>query len=151
MSMQAVGTRAVTDAWSQVATFVSAVEAGLGRWLTTTYGLGLTEYRALVHLSQSPDNELRVNDLAHKIGLNQSSATRLISRLEDKSLIYRDTCPDDRRGIFAVLTEDGMATVRKARNPYETTLNDIVADVAGSAGGQLGRALAALGDRVLAM
>lgn len=149
--MQGVGTRAVTDAWSQVATFVSAVEAGLGRWLTTTYGLSLTEYRALVHLSQAPDRELRVNDLAHKIGLNQSSVTRLISRLEDKSLIYRDTCPDDRRGIFAVLTEKGVATVRKARDPYETTLSDIVTDIAGPGGGQLGRALAAIGDRVLAM
>lgn len=149
--MQGVGTRAVTGAWSEVATFVSAVEASLGRWLTTTYGLGLTEYRALVHLSKAPDRELRVNDLAQKVGLNQSSVTRLFSRLEGKALIYRDTCPDDGRGIFAVLTEKGEATVHKARDPYETTLSDIVTDIAGPDGGQLGRALAAIGDRVLAM
>jgi DNA-binding MarR family transcriptional regulator len=150
MSMQGTGLRAVTGPWLEVTTFVSAVEAGLARWLTTTYGLGLTEYRALVHLSKAPDRELRVNDLAHKVGLNQSSVTRLLSRLEGKSLVYRDTCPDDGRGIFAVLTDKGEDTVRKARDPYETTLSGIVTDVARPDSGQLGRALGAISDRVLA-
>jgi DNA-binding MarR family transcriptional regulator len=150
MAMQGTRARAVTGPWSEVATFVSAVEASLARWLTKAYGLGLTEYRALVHLSKAPDRELRVNDLAHEVGLDQSSVTRLLSRLEGKALVYRDTCPDDGRGIFAVLTDKGEAIVGQARDPYETTLGGIVTDIAGPNSRQLGRALATIGDRILA-
>ncbi|MFD2348280.1 hypothetical protein ACFSTC_01095 [Nonomuraea ferruginea] len=66
--------------WSQVAAFTSAIDTALGKWLVDVHRIGLTEYRALAHLTQAPDKELRVNDLAQKIGLNQSSATRLVSR-----------------------------------------------------------------------
>ena len=154
MHMQGVSARDMTGAWTRVATFVATVEASLGRWLTANHGLGLTEYRALVHLSKAPDRELRINDLARQVGLNQSSVTRLLSRLESKALAYRDTCPDDGRGIFAVLTDEGQAAVNEVREPYETTLSNLVADIAaqtaGPGGHQLGRALTAIGDRVAA-
>lgn len=109
----------LSAAWSQVAAFASAMDASLGRWLTETHRIGLTDYRALEHLSQASDKELRVNDLAQRAGLNQSSVTRLVSRLEAKNLTYRDTCPDDGRGVYAVITEQGEALLREVQGAYE--------------------------------
>lgn len=120
----------VSSAWSQVTAFVSAVDASLGRWLTDAYRVGLTEYRALVHLSQAADKELRVNDLAQRVGLNQSSVTRLVSRLEAKGLTRRDICPDDGRGVYAVITEQGEALVKRVRGPYEERVRELLGSAA---------------------
>jgi DNA-binding MarR family transcriptional regulator len=114
--------------WSQIAVFASAVDAGLGKWLTDRYSIGLTEYRAIAHLAQASDKELRVNDLAQKVGLNQSSVTRLVSRLEAKGLTVRDVCPDDGRGVYAVVTERGEALLQEVRAPYEERLLELLRD-----------------------
>ncbi|GAB2522655.1 MarR family winged helix-turn-helix transcriptional regulator [Nocardiopsis aegyptia] len=114
--------------WARIATFASAVDASLGKWLTERYGIGLTEYRAIAHLAQAPDRELRVNDLAQKVGLNQSSVTRLVSRLESKDLTVRDVCPDDGRGVYAVITERGRTLLQEVRAPYEERLLELLRD-----------------------
>ncbi|WGW12959.1 MarR family transcriptional regulator [Saxibacter everestensis] len=122
--------RDVSSDWSQIAVFAAAVDASLGKWLTERHGIGLTEYRSIAYLSQAPDKELRVNDLAQKVGLNQSSVTRLVSRLEAKGLTNRDICPDDGRGVYAVITEKGEALLRDARTPYEEHIRDLLQNAA---------------------
>ena len=74
--------------WEQVAAAVSAIDTSIGKWLTAQYNIGLTEYRALEHISASPTHELRITELAQKLGLNQSSVTRLVGRMEDKNLAF---------------------------------------------------------------
>ncbi|MCI2266021.1 MarR family winged helix-turn-helix transcriptional regulator [Sediminivirga luteola] len=120
----------LSSAWTQAAAFTAAVDAKLGKWLTDTYGIGLSEYRAMNHLRLAPDKELRVNELAHKTGLNQSSMTRLLSRLEAKSLTYRDTCPDDGRGVYAVISDEGEALVARMREDYDAKLRSLVIESA---------------------
>lgn len=129
--------------WSRVAAFASAVDASLGKWLLDDHRVGLTEYRALAHLVVAPDGELRVNDLASRVGLNQSSVTRLIGRLDAKGLTRRDTCPDDARGVYAVITHQGAALVEEVQGPYEERVRELLGEVAAHLphvdAGQLGR------------
>ncbi|SET77079.1 MarR family winged helix-turn-helix transcriptional regulator [Nonomuraea wenchangensis] len=113
-------------AWSRVAEFASAVDASLDKWLTHTYRLGLTEFRALTFLSQAPGKELRVNDLAQRVGLNPSSTTRLVSRLEAKGLTHRDVCPDDGRGVYAVIDERAEKLLAEVRGPYEDRVQELL-------------------------
>lgn len=122
--------RDVSSDWSRVAVFASALDVSLGKWLADRHGVGLTEYRAIEHLSQAPDKELRVNDLALRVGLNQSSVTRLISRLEAKELTYRDVCPEDGRGVYAVITERGQALLRDAGTAYEERVHELLSEAA---------------------
>ena len=114
--------------WEQVVAAVSAIDASIGKWLTVQYNIGLTEYRALEHISASPMHELRITELAQKLGLNQSSVTRLVGRMEDKNLAFRDTCPDDARGIFAVITDHGLETVTHIQTAYEAKIQEILKD-----------------------
>lgn len=116
----------VSSDWSQVAVFAAAVDASLDKWLMDRHNIGLTEYRAIAHLSQASDKELRVNDLAVKVGLNQSSVTRLVSRLQAKGLTYRDVCPDDGRGVYAVITEQGQALLREAGTAYSERVRELL-------------------------
>lgn len=113
-------------AWEQVAAAVSAVDTSLGKWLAAKYNIGLTEYRALQHISASPTHELRITELAQKLGLNQSSTTRLVGRMEEKNLAFRDTCPDDARGIFAVITNHGNETAARIQGTYEAKIRELL-------------------------
>ncbi|MDA0647325.1 MarR family winged helix-turn-helix transcriptional regulator [Nonomuraea ferruginea] len=130
MHMQIYG---LGSQWSQVAAFTSAIDTALGKWLVDVHRIGLTEYRALAHLTQAPDKELRVNDLAQKIGLNQSSATRLVSRLESKGVARRDVCADDGRGVYAVLTPEGEALAREVRASYDERIGELLASASAEA------------------
>ena len=72
----------LTDQWTEVARDVSFIESALNRWLENSFSIGLTEFRAALLISKSPDRELRITELAQQLGLSQSSATRLVERME---------------------------------------------------------------------
>ncbi|ACL67576.1 transcriptional regulator, MarR family [Anaeromyxobacter dehalogenans 2CP-1] len=110
------------DAWLELVQLVAQVEADLGKVLQARHGLGLTEFRALELLARAPDSELRMQELAGQLRLNQSSVSRMVERLERGGLTVRDLCPDDKRGVYTVLTERGRARLEGARPDYARAL-----------------------------
>jgi DNA-binding MarR family transcriptional regulator len=78
-----------------------------------TQGLTHDDYGVLVALSESPDDRLRMAELAERSVESRSRLSHHIGRLEAKGLVARASCPDDRRGAFAVLTADGRATIER--------------------------------------
>ncbi|MBN7755804.1 MarR family transcriptional regulator [Nitratireductor aquimarinus] len=111
-----------SDAWLRLVHTVSTVESDIARMLTSEHGIGLSEYRALQALAKAPDRELRMQDLATHLQLNQSSISRMVERMERSGLTVRDVCADDKRGVFSVITEKGEARLEEARADYETAL-----------------------------
>ncbi|WP_449066493.1 MarR family winged helix-turn-helix transcriptional regulator [Planomonospora algeriensis] len=77
------------------------------------FGLSLNDYEILVNLSESPGHRMRMSDLADATIQSRSRLSHQISRMEAADLVARETCPDDRRGTFAVLTGHGWATIQK--------------------------------------
>jgi DNA-binding MarR family transcriptional regulator len=73
----------------------------------------LSWYDALYELYLAPDRRLRMNELARSALLSRSGLTRLVDRLEKEKLIERRTCPEDRRVLYAQLTEKGIEVLRK--------------------------------------
>lgn len=112
-----------SDSWLRLVHAVATVEADLGKVLQERHGLGLSDYRALRILSRSPDSELRMQDLAANLHLNQSSVSRMVERLERGGLTIRDLCPDDKRGVYTVLTDKGRSRLESARGDYEKALD----------------------------
>lgn len=125
-----VRTRDLSADWCQVAAVVAAVDTTLSKWLAENYGIGLTEYRAALLLGRASGNELRITELAHRVGLTQSSVTRLVGRMESKHLVVRDTCPDDGRGVYAVITDRGLDAIKEIREPYEAKICDLLQNAA---------------------
>ncbi|SFJ05555.1 DNA-binding transcriptional regulator, MarR family [Streptosporangium canum] len=78
-----------------------------------TFGLSVNDYEILVNLSESPGHRMRMSDLADATIQSRSRLSHQISRMEAAGLVARETCADDRRGTFAVLTEHGWATIQK--------------------------------------
>lgn len=67
----------------------------------------LSWYDVLFALSEAPEQKLRLHELAQSVLLTRSNLTRLVDRLEVAGLIHREKCSSDRRGAFAVMTEEG--------------------------------------------
>ncbi|MDI2128133.1 MarR family transcriptional regulator [Yinghuangia seranimata] len=120
--------------WDALITLHARVEHELGRALQRSHNLGLSEYRALCHLTVADDGELRMQELADRIGLNQSSVSRLVARLEADGLSRRDLCPKDRRGVYTVVTDEGRARHAEAAPTYRTTLDEALTKAAADLG-----------------
>jgi DNA-binding MarR family transcriptional regulator len=76
--------------------------------------LPLSEYTALMHLSEAPHRLMRMSELAAVCNLSLSGMTRIVTRLEKQELIERARCDEDARGWNAVLTDAGLARLEKA-------------------------------------
>ena len=83
----------------------------------TAYGLNGHDYEILVELSEAPEYRLRMTELADATSQSRSRLSHQISRMESRGLVRRDDCEGDKRGTFAVLTEHGMAAIKRVA-PY---------------------------------
>jgi len=63
-----------------------------------------------------------MQQLARAAALSSSATTRLVNRLEDRALLTRILCADDRRGIYTELTAAGQALLTRARPVYDDAL-----------------------------
>jgi DNA-binding MarR family transcriptional regulator len=77
------------------------------------HGLNAHDYEILVELSEAPDTRLRMTELADATSQSRSRLSHQISRMESRGLVRRDNCEGDKRGTFAVLTDEGVAAIRR--------------------------------------
>ncbi|MEU6221788.1 MarR family transcriptional regulator [Streptomyces sp. NPDC047022] len=77
-------------------------------------GLPLSEYTALMNLSESPGGHMRMSELAAACDLSLSGMTRVVNRLEKDGFVQRARCDEDGRGWNAVLTESGLGRLEQA-------------------------------------
>lgn len=68
----------------------------------------------LLRLARSPDQRLRMTELARDMTMSTSGLTRLIDRIEAAGHVRREACPEDRRGLHAVLTDAGREVLGRA-------------------------------------
>ncbi|MGL6279135.1 MAG: MarR family winged helix-turn-helix transcriptional regulator [Gaiella sp.] len=83
--------------------------------LETTHGLPLHEYEVLLLLAEADHGRLRMSELADGALLSQSGLTRLVDRLEQAGLVVRERCEQDRRGLYARITDEGSRRFAQAR------------------------------------
>lgn len=76
--------------------------------------LPLSEYTALMYLSEAPDRLMRMSELAAACDLSLSGMTRIVARLEQRGLVERVRCEADGRGANAVLTDAGLERLKEA-------------------------------------
>ena len=79
------------------------------------FGLTMNDYEILVNLSESEDQRMRMSDLAAATLQSKSRLSHQITRMENAGLVRRENCESDRRGLFAVLTEQGWRRCGRSR------------------------------------
>jgi DNA-binding MarR family transcriptional regulator len=105
-------TRDEQDAWRAYMATSKLLFRQLDRDLAP-FGLNGNDYEILVVLSEAPEHRMRMTELADATAQSRSRLSHQITRMETAGLVGRDTCPGDRRGLYAVLTGTGMATIER--------------------------------------
>ncbi len=109
------------------------------------HGLDVAEWEILVNLSEVEGRRMRMSDLADSVHQSRSRLTHTITRMEKSDLVKRTSCPEDRRGVWAELTDEGMALiVRAAPSHVETVRQNFVDAMSTEDYAAIGRAFAAV-------
>jgi DNA-binding MarR family transcriptional regulator len=116
------------DRWGELEAQHAKVREALEHALQRQHRLSLTEYEVLRRLTDSPEGNRRIQELAEEIHLSQSALSRLVQRLEDDGYVCRNVCDHDRRGVFACVTDDG----RKAQAEAQPTHVSVLAETLGA-------------------
>jgi len=90
------------------------LSAQLNRDLQAAAGLSHADYAVLVQVSEHPKCRMRVLELARALDWEKSRLSHQLSRMQQRGLIDRANCADDRRGSFIELTPKGRRTIEDA-------------------------------------
>jgi len=75
------------------------------------HDLTLPDYEILALLSDAPDRQMRMSELAKIALLSRSRLSHRMKVMEKAGWLRREPCPDDKRGFFAVMTPKGWKAI----------------------------------------
>jgi len=116
------------DAWIPLVGMLIKLPAALDAQLQRDAGLSHFEYMVLSRLSEAPVHTLRMTDLAILANGSLSRLSHVVTRLERRGWVRRESCPADGRYTNAVLTDDGWAKVVAAAPGHVAAVRQLVVD-----------------------
>ncbi|WP_062201511.1 MarR family winged helix-turn-helix transcriptional regulator [Demequina salsinemoris] len=87
------------------------------------------ELALLQLLREAHDGRMRMSELADAARTTNSRATRLVDRLEVRGHVAREACGDDRRVVFARLTEEGRRALTEIDAALAPVIHEALASV----------------------
>jgi DNA-binding MarR family transcriptional regulator len=119
--------------------------------LQHSFDLSLTEYEILVRLSERPERQMRMAQLADALAHSRSRVTHTVTRMQKAGLVTRTSSPEDGRGIVCRLTDEGYALLVEAADVHVSGVRDYLVDLVKPEDFQaLGRVMDAVSDGLIA-
>lgn len=94
-------------AWRGFLDMHARLTARLNREMQDASGLSIADYSVLVQLTEHIDARMRVLELARALRWEKSRLSHQLTRMQQRGLVERSNCSEDRRGAFVVLTDQG--------------------------------------------
>jgi DNA-binding MarR family transcriptional regulator len=111
-----------TDSWATLLITYNRTIKAIEKDLKDNELPNLEWYDILWALERSDDGKLRFKELGGKINLAKYNVSRLANKLSDEGLIKIESSPDDKRGLFAVITAKGLKTRMNIWHVYESAI-----------------------------
>jgi len=89
-----------------------------------------------------------IQQIGNSILISSGSMTYVIDKLEHKGLLNRNGCPDDRRVIHVLLTEDGTRLMQKIMPTHRDMVNDMFGSLTGNESEMMVNLLSKVSERV---
>lgn len=115
-------------AWIRLRGLLELLPDVLDAQLRRDAGVTEFEYYVLAMLSEAPGRTLRMTELARQTNATLPRLSHVVSRLENRGLVQRSPCSEDRRATNARLTEPGWAKVQEAAPGHVATVREHVID-----------------------
>ncbi|MFJ8946328.1 MarR family winged helix-turn-helix transcriptional regulator [Streptomyces sp. NPDC102395] len=104
------------------------LEDHMDRQLQRDAGMPHVYYGLLVKLAEAPRRRLRMTELAMQAKITRSRLSHAVARLEKNGWVRREDCPSDKRGQFAVLTEQGLEMLKSAAPGHVNAVRNALFD-----------------------
>lgn len=118
--------------WRGLVVGTTLLMARLDGDLRAAFNISLTEYEILVRLSERPDRQLRMAQVADSLAHSRSRVTHTVKRLEEAGFVQRSTTPEDGRGVVCTMTDAGWDVLEKAAHLHVTGVRENLVDLVGS-------------------
>jgi DNA-binding MarR family transcriptional regulator len=115
-------------AWRAYLEMNASLTARLNREMQEQSGISIADFSVLVQLSEHADARMRVLELARALGWEKSRLSHQLTRMQQRGLVERSYCSEDRRGAFVVLTDKGRDTVAGAAPRHVESVRRYVFD-----------------------
>lgn len=117
-----------SHAWRGYLNMHAQLTARLHRQLLRDSGLSLTDFDVLVQLTDRDEPQVRIGELAESLQWEQSRLSHHLARMQRRGLVRRESCPDDARGAYITLTEQGSDAIREAAPAHVETVRELLFD-----------------------
>ncbi len=114
--------------WRALMRLMFTLHRALDDDLIRARGMTASEYTVLMNLSEAPNKELRITDLADAAALSVSRMSRLIDDLQSRNLVAKRRSEIDGRGNVASLTRQGLARLKAAYPDHLASARRLVLD-----------------------
>lgn len=92
-------------------------------------GLSHAYYVILAMLSEAPDRQLRMNELASQVFSSPSRVSHAVDRLAERGWVVRRKVAGDKRGAMAALTDEGMQVLQTAAPGHVRMIREYLFDL----------------------
>ncbi len=75
------------------------------------FDLSMADYEVLAQLSDAPARRMRMSELAELAMVSKSRLSHRMKVMEKAGWVKRETCKEDKRGYWAVMTEKGWKAI----------------------------------------
>lgn len=115
-------------AWVRLIALAELLPGALDAQLLRDAGLTHFEYVALMSLADAPNRTMRMTELASRTNATLPRLSHVARRLEERGLIERFPCPEDRRATNATITQAGLDLLAFAAPGHVDTVRANVLD-----------------------
>lgn len=116
-------------AWLRLVAVTELLPAALDTQLRRDAQLTHFDYFVLAMLSEAPERTLRMTALAQRTNATLPRLSHVVRRLEERNLVERFPCPEDKRATNAHLTPTGWQEVVAAAPGHVQAVRSHVFDV----------------------
>jgi DNA-binding MarR family transcriptional regulator len=117
-------TRPLILLWRNLYLVNTLVGDELNARLAAEAGCSLVEHDLLAWLSAAPGQRLRMLDLARRLRITPGGLTRVTDRLVERGWVEREIPAGNRREVYAILSDSGVAVLKAARSNYSRVLRE---------------------------
>ena len=115
-------------AWRAYVRMQGELNAHLSRQMSVDSEISMADFAVLVQLTDTPDERVRVLELARFLHWEKSRISHHVARMEKRGLVRRENCRSDGRGSFVVLTDLGRSAIEAAAPAHAETVRALVFD-----------------------
>lgn len=116
------------ESWLFISSIMFNLPGQLESQLSKDAGLSFVEYMVLAMLSESPDHQLTMTDLARQTNTLLPRLSRVVTRLEKQGFVERSIWAKDRRVSICHLLEPGLEKVQEAAPGHVEAVRRIIFD-----------------------